>query len=130
MRLLKLIYVAGGTLSVGLGVLGIFVPGLPTTVFLLIAAYLYMRSSEKMYKWLISNRLLGKYILDFHQKKGMTLPTKIYAISLMWLMISLSVIFFIPNPIIDYVVLGVGIIGTISMGFLVRTVKSDNADKS
>ncbi|MDH4300313.1 MAG: YbaN family protein, partial [Dehalococcoidia bacterium] len=51
--------IGAGTLSTGLGIIGIFVPILPTTPFLLLAAACYMRSSERFYRWLINNRVFG-----------------------------------------------------------------------
>ena len=56
---MKALLVTVGTLSVGLGVLGIFLPLLPTTVFLLLAAACYARSSERFYQWLVNHRWLG-----------------------------------------------------------------------
>ncbi|MBW6479367.1 MAG: YbaN family protein, partial [Bacteroidales bacterium] len=64
MTLKKILFAFLGTLSLILGVIGIFVPGLPTTPFLLLTAGLYMKSSERLYKLLISNKYLGPYILD------------------------------------------------------------------
>ena len=56
---IRLLWVLLGSLSVGMGVIGIFVPGWPTTIFLIIASYFYIRSSEKLYNWLIYNKRLG-----------------------------------------------------------------------
>jgi uncharacterized membrane protein YbaN (DUF454 family) len=90
---LKYLLIAIGTLSVALGFLGIFLPVLPTTPFLLLAAACYIRSSERFYCWLINNRYCGKYIRDYREKKGITLKLKIYVISLLWITIMASVIF-------------------------------------
>jgi uncharacterized protein len=117
----KIILVILGTISLALGIIGIFVPGLPTTAFLLLTAALYMRSSDRLYRKLVSNRYLGPYILDFQKNKGMTRRMKIHAIGTMWFMISISCIFFIHSMTLILVIIGVGIIGTIVMGFLVPT---------
>ena len=114
----------------GLGILGIFVPGLPTTSFLLLTAYLWARSSEKLYNKLLNNKYLGPYILEFRRNKGMTLKQKIYANSMMWTMIGISTYFLIENRTVDYIVIGVGIIGTIVMGFIVKTVKKPKPEKA
>jgi uncharacterized membrane protein YbaN (DUF454 family) len=90
---LRVVLIAIGTLCVGLGLLGIFLPVLPTTPFLLLAAACYCRSSKRFYSWLINNRWLGKYIRNYREKKGMALNLKIYIISLLWITILLSVIF-------------------------------------
>jgi len=90
---LKYLLIAIGTLSVALGFLGIFLPILPTTPFLLLAAACYIRSSERFYCWLINNRYCGKYIRDYREKKGIALKLKIYVISLLWITILTSAIF-------------------------------------
>lgn len=120
-RLTKYLFITLGTVSLGLGVLGIFVPGLPTTPFLLLTASLYMRSSKRLYKKLISNKLLGPYLTEFYEKKGMTVKDKIRAISLMWTMIIISTVFFIENIKIDIIIILIGLIGTIVMGFIVKS---------
>ena len=123
MSLIKSILILLGTLSLFIGVIGIVVPGLPTTPFFLLTAGLYVKSSDKLYSRLITNRFVGSYILKFNQRKGMTLKSKIYAISTMWAMIAMSCIFFIEPFNIMLAVSTLGIIGTIVMGFVVPTVK-------
>ena len=92
---LKYLLIVIGTLSVALGFLGIFLPILPTTPFLLLAAACYIRSSQRFYCWLINNRHCGKYIKDYREKKGIPLKLKIYVISLLWITILVSAIFVI-----------------------------------
>lgn len=128
--MVKALLIIAGSISLGLGILGIFVPGLPTTSFLLLTAYLWARSSDKLYNRLLNNKYLGPYILEFRKNKGMTLKQKIYANSMMWTMIGLSTYFMIENRTADYIVMGVGIIGTIVMGFIVKTVKKPNPEKA
>lgn len=120
--------IALGMISLCLGIIGIFVPGLPTTSFLLLTAFLWVKSSEKLYNKLINNRLVGPVILDFQNKKGMTLPVKLSAISTMWIMITISIVFFIPAMVIKIIVFIVGIIGTVVMGFIVPTVRITKND--
>jgi uncharacterized membrane protein YbaN (DUF454 family) len=117
----KVIFIFLGTLSLALGIIGIFVPGLPTTAFLLLTAALYMRSSERLYNKLLSNRILGPYISEFRKNKGMTKRMKIHAIGTMWFMIMISCVFFIEPLTIILIVIGVGIIGTVVMGWVVPT---------
>lgn len=123
--MIKLLLIFLGTVSLAIGVIGVFVPGLPTTSFLLITAFLYARSSDRLYNKLLSNRYVGPYITNFRKYKGMTLKSKIYSISMMWLMIFLSTYFFIPSQTVSLIVIGVGIIGTVVMGFILRTVKME-----
>lgn len=126
MNLLKLVYIILGTISLGVGIIGVFVPGLPTTMFLLLTAFFYMKGSERLYRKLINNKLIGKYIKDYQTRKGMTVRTKVYAITLMWFMITVSWVFFIKILWVDLTVIGVGIIGTIVMGFIVPTVREED----
>lgn len=83
-RLLQILLVIGGTLSVALGVLGIFLPLLPTTVFLLLAAMCYARSSERFYQKLINHRFLGAYIRNYREGRGMTRREKGVTLALLW----------------------------------------------
>ncbi len=79
-----------GWLSVALGILGIFLPVLPTTPFLLLAATCFARSSERFYLWLVNHRRLGPWIRDYLEGNGIPLKGKLYAIGLMWLSIAVS----------------------------------------
>jgi uncharacterized membrane protein YbaN (DUF454 family) len=80
-----------GTVCVALGVLGMFLPLLPTTVFLLMAAYCYSRSSERFHNWLLNNRLCGKYIKNYKSGEGISIRQKISTISILWLSIGFSI---------------------------------------
>ncbi len=85
--------IATGTFLIGVSIVGIFVPVLPTTPFLLLAAALYARSSRRFYYWLINNRILGRYIKNYREGKGIPLKVKIIAISILWMTIGYSAIF-------------------------------------
>ncbi len=121
--MLKLVLIILGTVSLFFGIAGIFIPGLPTTPFILLTAGLYVRSSEKLYRQLLINKYLGPFISDFRKNKGMTIQTKVYSIILMWTMIFTSAYFFINTLTARLVLIGAGIIGTIVMGFIIPTVK-------
>lgn len=82
-----------GTIFVGLGILGMFLPILPTTPFLLIAAACYARSSKRFYLWLLNNKLFGSYIRDYKERKSIPLKVKIFTVSLLWITIIFSAIF-------------------------------------
>jgi len=121
----KAFLIAAGLLSLFLGVVGIFVPGLPTTPFMLLAAAFFVRSSPQLYNWLISNKYLGKYIQTYRRRKGMTRHQKIYAISLMWIMIVISAGFLLHNLPVRLIVVAAGITGTVVMGFIVPSANDD-----
>lgn len=74
-----------GTVSLVLGVIGVFLPMWPTTPFLLLTAACYIRSSERLYLWLIEHRHLGPYVRDYMSGKGIPLRAKRVSLSLMWL---------------------------------------------
>lgn len=92
--MIKMILIAAGTISVGLGVVGIFLPLMPTTPFLLLAAYLYSRSSDRFYHWLITNPWFGDYIRDYREGRGIRRRHKIVAIGTLWTTITFSIWFF------------------------------------
>ncbi len=73
-----------GTVLVGIGILGIFLPLLPTTVFFLMAAWCYARSSKRFYDWLHQNRFFGKYLKNYREGKGISLSGKISTITILW----------------------------------------------
>lgn len=79
-----------GSVALGFGVLGIFVPMLPTTPFLLLAAICYVRSSEDAYRWLLEHKHLGRYVRDYASGDGIPLATKRVAILTMWVTTQLS----------------------------------------
>ena len=91
---MKALYILFGTLSLILGIIGIFLPLLPTTPFLLLTAALYVRSSHRLYNWLLHQKYLGNYIRNFRENKAIPLRAKIVSVSLIWITI-LNCVFFI-----------------------------------
>ena len=79
-----------GTVSVALGVLGMFLPILPTTPFLLLAAICYSRSSERFYHWLMTNRWCGAYIRNYREGGGLSLKQKVFTLVFLWLTIGVT----------------------------------------
>lgn len=122
MNLLQIIYIIGGTISLAIGVLGIFVPLLPATPFLLLTAGLYIRSSDKLYQQLMEHKILGPYIKNFKEKKGMPKKTKIIALIMMWAMILISFFFMLDTLLLRIVIIGLGLIGTAVILFYVKTI--------
>jgi len=90
---LRILLVVAGTVCVGLGIVGIFLPILPTTPFLLLAAACYARSSQRFHNWLLNNKWFGSYIRNYLERKGITLRAKIITLSLLWITIGVSVAF-------------------------------------
>jgi uncharacterized membrane protein YbaN (DUF454 family) len=101
--------IALGWVFVALGVIGIFLPVMPTTIFLILAAACFARSSEKFYTWLIEHKTLGKFIRDYREKRGMPLKAKLVAILLLNLSIGYSSFFVVESLIAKILLLGVAL---------------------
>ncbi len=89
-RPIRIILIILGTIFTAIGLIGIFLPILPTTPFLLLAAACYLRSSDRLYNWLLTNRIFGGYLRNYIEKKGIPLAVKIFTISLLWITILFS----------------------------------------
>jgi hypothetical protein len=115
--------VAVGTLSVALGVVGIFVPLLPTTPFLLLAAYCYARSSERFYHRLMTNRWLGAYIRDYREGRGIPRRTKVVTVALLWLTMGHAILFVVPAWWVDLLLFALA--ASVTVFLLTRRTRSD-----
>lgn len=82
-----------GLLALGLGILGIFLPVLPTTPLLLLAAALFLRSNRKLYDWLLNHPKLGPYIQNFMVNKSIPLKIKVISVSMVWITLLICAIF-------------------------------------
>ena len=124
---IKWLLLAAGTLSLAIGIVGIFLPLLPTTPFVLLAAILYARSSKRFYNWLLYNRLFGRYIRYYLDGKGIPLLAKAISISLLWITLGTSAIFFVSMALIRIILLLVGI--GVSIHILIIPTLKVNADE-
>lgn len=95
--MIRILFNIVGTVAVILGVIGIVLPLLPTTPFLLLALACYMRGSRRMARWMVSNRLFGRYLMDYHAGLGIPLKTKVWALTIMWASLALSA-YLVPIP--------------------------------
>ena len=123
-RLIRGVLIIAGTFFVGLGVLGIFLPLLPTTPFLLLAAACYARSSKRFYNWLLNNKWFGNYIKNYQEGKGVPLKVKILSISLLWIAIIFSAVFIVSILFVRIILILVAIAVTIHI-LLIRTLKGE-----
>lgn len=82
---MKIILTILGILSLGLGILGAFIPVLPTTPLLLLSAALFLRGNEKLYNWLMNHPKMGPYITNFRVHKAIPLRVKTVSIFFLWL---------------------------------------------
>lgn len=114
--------VIAGTFFVGLGIIGILMPVLPTTPFLLLAAACYARSSQRFYHWLLNNKWFGNYIKNYIQRRGVPLKTKVLAITWLWITIGFSVVFVVEVFLIRLILILIAIGVSIHV-FSIRTLK-------
>ncbi len=107
----KFLFITIGVLSVILGIIGIFVPGLPTTPFILLSSWLFYKSSKRLHDRLHRSPL-GKYIRRYESRQGMSLTGKFISIACMWIMISISAFLILEDFKIRVLLLILGAIGT------------------
>ena len=93
---MKTLCIVIGSISLALGILGIFLPLLPTTPFLLLTAALYFKGSPRLYNWLLNHQHFGPYIRNFRENKAIPLRAKIISLTLMWGTMSYCIFFLIP----------------------------------
>ena len=113
--LIRTLLLVSGTLCVVLGVLGMFLPVLPTTPFLLLAAICYARSSKRFYNWLMTNRWCGAYIRNYREGRGIPLKQKVLIILLLWLTIGYAAWFVISLWWVKLILLGIAVGVTIHL---------------
>lgn len=111
-RLKRILFLVLGSLAVVLGSVGVVIPVLPTTPFLLLAAYLYLRSSRPLYDWLIHHRILGKYIYHYLEHKAVPLQTKIGAVLILWASLIASMIL-VDKWLVRIILAGIGLAVTV-----------------
>ena len=118
----KAVLVAAGSVCLALAVLGVFLPLLPTTPFLLLASACYVRSSERLHGWLMGNRVLGPYIRNFKERRGIPLRGRIITVVLLWLPLLYSV-YRLDIPWLELVLVLMGLIWSV----LIFRMKSPRA---
>jgi|TARA_B100000959_G_scaffold284713_1_gene357124 hypothetical protein len=95
---LRILLLVVGTMSVIAGLIGILLPLVPTTPFLLLAAWCFARSSPRFYRLLLGNRWLGPYIRNYREGRGLTMAAKVSTLVVLWLAIASTVWFIAPMP--------------------------------
>ena len=111
-----------GVFAVAFGIIGVFVPGLPTTEFIIAASYLFARSSPRLEGWLEGNRWFGPMLRRFRETGGMARKTKALALAWTWSGLSVSLYVLAASGIgIQLLVLTTGLVGTATILFVVRT---------
>lgn len=91
----RIILITAGYLSLSMGALGIFLPVLPTTPFLLLSAVCFLKSSKRLYNWITQHKLFGAYIRNYLKYRAISLKAKFVSILFLWLVVGVTVIFII-----------------------------------
>lgn len=115
-------YLVSGFLLVAIGVIGIFLPILPTTIFLILASACFVKGSPSANEWLRNHRILGAYLKNYQDKSGLTIRAKIFNIAFLWIMILSSAYFFTEEIFIRLLLLAIAVGVTIHL-LMVKTKK-------
>jgi hypothetical protein len=117
--LVRALLVAAGSLAIALGVLGLFLPVLPTTPFLLLAAACYARSSTRLHRWLYANRVFGEYLRRYRAGEGIPLASKGLILALLWASLGASARVAIPARLLWLKIL----LGLVGLGVTIHIVR-------
>jgi uncharacterized membrane protein YbaN (DUF454 family) len=123
-KLVKMLFLVTGTISLSIGAVGIFLPILPTTPFLLLSAACYLRSSNRMHKWLLNNRWFGDYIRNYQEGRGIPFKTKIITLVFLWTTIIYSAFIALDEILIAQIALLL-----IAFGVSIHLIKLPNFKK-
>ena len=126
-RPIKILLMIAGLIFLATGSIGIFVPLLPTTPFLILAAGCFIRSSERLYNWTLTNRIFGKYLKGYLEKKGIPLGVKLFTLFLLWFTILSSAIFFIDLLWVRIILIIIAVSVTVHL-IMIKTYR-DPADE-
>lgn len=125
--IIRILLIILGSIFVAIGAIGILVPGLPTTPFMILAAACYIRSSDKLYNWLIKNKLFGKHIKNIREGKGIPIRVKIFAQVMMTTFIFLAIFpispISVPNFFIKIIIFLAGLTSFWYVAYRVPTLK-------
>jgi len=123
----RALYASSGIVCVALGAVGVVVPGMPTTCFVIAASFFFSKSSPRMESWLRSNRFLGPFLKRFEENRAMTPRAKAAAVSSMWIGIALGVTATAhTGHVIPAAMIVSGLVGTGAILFWVRTAGAES----
>lgn len=118
----RLLFVSLGLIFVGLGYLGVLLPGLPATPFLMVASYFFVRSSPRLHRWLHRAPFVGRLLRDWEEHRGIRLPIKIFAICTIVVVVTLSIVLSGLPVWLKWVVAGLALVGITTI-LLLPTVR-------
>lgn len=109
---MRFVYGLLGFVFLGIGITGVLVPGMPGTVFLLVAVWFFFRSNERMYKWVLEHPRFGPTVRAYRAGYGIPRRIKVIAVTLMLISVGFSVVFAVNNNWMRAVLLGLAAYGT------------------
>lgn len=118
MEVRRLFFLSLGTTFLGIGVIGIVLPVLPTTPFVLVSAFFFGKSSKRFENWLSNSHYFGSYIENYKNKKGVPLDVKLTSIGFLWVTLIVSAILFSSTWYIPVILITVGIAVTLHIALL------------
>ena len=121
---MKIILATLGIISLILGIIGIFLPLLPTVPFVLLSAYLFARSSTRLHYWIMNHKVYGEYIRSYNQDKSIPMQVKVVAIGMLWFSMSISIFFVLKERWILQLLLGSITIGVTTFLLRMKTRKA------
>jgi uncharacterized protein len=124
-RLRRAVYLGLGWCFVGLAFVGAFLPVLPTTPFLLLAAFFFLRSSPRLYRMLLESRLFGPFLRDWYQRGGVRLHVKVGAVTVVVVVVALTAWFANLAPALLALLL---IFGSVGVAVIVRLPRARDPD--
>ena len=122
--IIRILWIVLGSFFVAIGGIGAIIPGLPTTLFLILAAACYIRSSQRLYDWLINNKTFGPYLRDYREGKGIPKRAKVLAVSMIIVFVSYAVFFGIESLNLKIAAGILGIVGLLYVLFKVPVSKT------
>lgn len=125
---MKPFYNVAGVLAVLLGILGLFLPLLPTTPFLLLASWCFARGSTRLHRWLLSHRVFGEYLRNFEAGRGIPLKAKLLATAMLWTSLLLAMRRF-DSPAIPALLVLTGACVSIYLWRFLPTLRLDRSAK-
>jgi uncharacterized membrane protein YbaN (DUF454 family) len=120
----KYLFIILGSISLVLGSVGIILPLLPTTPFLLLSAFFYLKSSQRLYDWLLNHKIFGIYIYSYINYHAIDLKAKITSLSLLWITLVISMVL-IEKLLVTVILIIIGL----SVTFHLLTLKTMSKDE-
>ena len=121
----KYLLILAGSISLVLGIIGIVIPVLPTTPFLLLASFCYLRSSKRLYDWMLNNRFFGPYIYNYLTYRAIKRSVKVVTLILLWLALAVSIVL-VSNVYLRIFLVAVGVGVSIHVLSL-KTLRKDHS---